>query len=575
MNKEQKSSHQFLIEDIKEAVDLALSKAASGKDDQEQVQEGIFILYKQQAKIREAKRQKGVDSSSLQAIENKVESAIQELLDSMVNETPELSTTDIKFKKSTNGKDFLGAGSFGKVYKGTLGGKKVAVKIPNSRVTNMDEFVSEVKIMRKVIHPNVVMLIGAVISEDEVVIVSELMSMDLEQFLQSPAYKKTTNADRVKIAKDVALGLNWLHGRNIVHRDLKLGNILLDEHKQAKIADFGFSQIKKKTQQFFHDDVKPKGNILYMAPEVMQLGDFNEKADVYSYGLIMWEIMTGVLWDPPQDYTTAETYKKFICNLKRRPEIPQQVPSMLAKLIESCWAQSPENRPSMVNVISALNEYIVEAKLTDPEARTFWYKHFLNRETAEFDDKVDWNYFSKLLRRSLGLSRQDLSGLHAIACWDWNVSKPKSNQKKVVTIEMFNNITNMFGTFFIKSNVEILKEMKLWVKRSYFHGNIDLDTAHARLRNRDIGHFLIRLSTRRRGYPFTITYITSLRGKEKVENARIKLEKDTDNPGKYRYVTRRHDHDQPKYHASLDDAIQNCGYYLTDPCPKEKVLINY
>jgi len=516
-----------------------------------------------------------VTLEQLEDMVKELNTLIQENLNLLTAGPPELKQADIAFKRDPNGPHFLGQGSFGKVYKGTLGGTRVAIKIPTSKVVKLDEFIGEVRIMRKVFHPNVVMLIGACTNPEEVIIVSELMEMDLEHYIQSPKYATEPIARRVKIAKDIALGLNWLHGVDIIHRDLKLGNILLDQHHTAKIADFGFSLIKKTTESFFKDKVKPKGNVLYMAPEVMQLQQFNQTSDVYSYGLIFWEILTGTLWDPPPQYATADTYKKFICELGRRPEITVAIPKKLAELIQQCWSKDPSLRPTLKQVISTLNDFLVDDKIDIPEARTFWKKHFLNTETAEFDETAGAKYFMKLVRRNLAVPKEELGGLRAILTWNWVDSNPKVNRITFISMEKFNMATKMFGNFFLPEKKTVLTEMCKWVKRKWFHGDIDLDTAHARLRNREPGFFIIRLSLSRPGYPFTITYMTSKKGREKVENARIRFEEDPATPGAYRYVTRRHDTDPPKFHQTLGDAIKNCGFYLSSACPREKVTINY
>mmetsp|Transcript_28888 Transcript_28888/g.32092 ORF Transcript_28888/g.32092 Transcript_28888/m.32092 type:complete len:560 (+) Transcript_28888:25-1704(+) len=513
------------LEDIRAAIDLAKQQGSSGATDA--VKCALLVLYQQQSKIKEAKKQdKESTRGELEALDKELKDLISTYLDQLATGPPELDPKSIKFSSGTKSKDLLGEGSFGKVYRATLSGKKVAVKIPNSRVTNMEEFIREVNIMRRVFHPNIVMLMGACTRMgDKVIIVSELMHQDLEAFLKSPDYDKTTVSQRVKLGKDVALGLNWLHSVGIVHRDLKLGNILLDEHLNAKIADFGFSQIKKSAGDMIRDKVKPKGNVLYMAPEVMQMKQFNEKADIYSYGLIFWEILTAELWDPPSKYATADTYKKFICELHKRPEILDDIPEQLVPLLNKCWHKDAERRPEFTRVVADLNAFLVDSSLDNPYARRFWKKYFMNTDTAEYDEKIEWSYFSRLLRSKLGVTRETLQGLRAIMCWQWENKEPQKNKANCITIERVNLTTNLFGPFFRKENISVLREMNKWYRKKWFHGDIGYDTAHARLLYRDSGFYLIRLSSRRPGFPFTVTYMTEKNGVPKIENARMSLQK--------------------------------------------------
>eukprot|EP01121_Diplochlamys_sp_Union-15-3_P002373 TRINITY_DN12080_c0_g1_i1.p1 TRINITY_DN12080_c0_g1~~TRINITY_DN12080_c0_g1_i1.p1 ORF type:complete len:371 (+),score=73.66 TRINITY_DN12080_c0_g1_i1:55-1113(+) len=347
----------LVYEDAKEV--LAKIKSSQQNASSSACKELLTKLYQQVARLKDVKINplEGVTLEQVNALEKEYQDLIQDNLDQLTAGPPEIKESDLAIKRDPNGPHFLGQGSFGKVYKGTLGGTGVAVKIPNKKITQLDDFITEVRIMRRVFHPNVVMLIGACTNPEEVIIVSELMQMDLEKLLQSPNYHKYSVAKRVKIAKDIAIGLNWLHGLGIVHRDLKLGNILMDPHGTAKIADFGFSIVKKSPADFFKDQVKPKGNVLYMAPEVMQLKEYNQKADVYSYGLILWEILTGTLWDPPPQYATADAYKKFICELGKRPQLTPDIPKKLASIIEKCWSKEASDRPDLKTVISVLNDF--------------------------------------------------------------------------------------------------------------------------------------------------------------------------------------------------------------------------
>jgi len=127
--------------------------------------------------------------------------------------------------------------------------------------------------------------------------------------------------ERLLLAKDSALGMNWLHNNNpaIIHRDLKTANLLyykIGDFYTVKVCDFGLSDIKPKRVTTLRDPDKDgaKGTPLYMAPEIMQGKEFDEKADVYSYGMCLWEIYTCKdLFPEHNDY---DEFVKSICKKK-------------------------------------------------------------------------------------------------------------------------------------------------------------------------------------------------------------------------------------------------------------------
>jgi len=149
----------------------------------------------------------------------------------------------------------IGNGSFGKLYKGTIHGKEVAIKIlmpqrNKSAVKLLEEFRKEVDISSELRHQNVALLMGACTENEKLIIVSELLTGDLDGILESEEQKeKLTLPLKLKICKDICLGTAWLHSKNIIHRDLKPANILVDEHWNAKICDFGLSEIKKSAEE--------------------------------------------------------------------------------------------------------------------------------------------------------------------------------------------------------------------------------------------------------------------------------------------------------------------------------------
>jgi serine/threonine protein kinase len=168
--------------------------------------------------------------------------------------------------------------------------------------------------MSKIFHPNVVLFMGACTQPGTFRIVTELLHTDLEVFclfvcffpiylmklfvfMQRLLRSDTTLPmhDRIRMAKDAALGMNWLHGiSGIIHRDLKPANLLVDNNLTVKLTDFGFAQLRPEREDETLEDGKggAKGTPLWMPPEIMLGRPFSEKVDVYSYGIILWQILT-------------------------------------------------------------------------------------------------------------------------------------------------------------------------------------------------------------------------------------------------------------------------------------------
>ncbi|XP_027368356.1 putative leucine-rich repeat receptor-like serine/threonine-protein kinase At2g19230 [Abrus precatorius] len=197
-----------------------------------------------------------------------------------------------------NFETMIGKGGFGKVYLGTLeGGIRVAVKtlsLPSTQ--GYKEFQSEAKLLMHVHHRNVVSLVGYCDEGDAKALVYEYLP---EGNLQQKLSDKNTNVlewtKRLKIALDAANGVDYLHNGckpPIIHRDLKLSNILLDENMHAKISDFGMSKSFANDSDTYVTTY-PAGTPGYVDPEFYCTGTLNKKSDVYSFGIILLELITG------------------------------------------------------------------------------------------------------------------------------------------------------------------------------------------------------------------------------------------------------------------------------------------
>jgi len=174
------------------------------------------------------------------------------------------------------------------------------------------------------------------------------------------------NPLRWQIVSDITQGLCYLHEQSIMHRDLKSQNILLDEDLHAKITDFGISKIIEDPTKTM---TKGRGTPCWMAPEVMRIEEdgqkksYTFKADVYSYGIVLWEIAAR-----EEPYTGLDIFKLYE-KIKEggRPEIkksflPPEQPKSYARLMRRCWAQDPDQRPSMEEVKNQLTTILADKK---------------------------------------------------------------------------------------------------------------------------------------------------------------------------------------------------------------------
>ena len=158
--------------------------------------------------------------------------------------------------------------------------------------------------------------------------------------------------ERINLALEIAQGINYLHSFKppILHRDLKSLNILLDKNYVCKIADFGWAKLRDNHM------TKLRGTFQWMAPEVITNEYYTEKADVYSFGIILWEFWSR---DPPYKGVKAkDVAKKVRANKTYRPIIPNDVPKEIAELMECCWDADPDKRPTFLEIINFLDETI-------------------------------------------------------------------------------------------------------------------------------------------------------------------------------------------------------------------------
>ncbi|KAI3646076.1 hypothetical protein MP228_009004 [Amoeboaphelidium protococcarum] len=279
----------------------------------------------------------------------------------------------------------LAKGGYKDVYRGVLNGEDVAVGIINVEVlknADLEEIEREAQLLQQLRHDNIVRLIGIskimqtprsghkqqspALPYSKLCVVTEFCEYgDLSDYMRSqklPHNQGEALQRQLQLMYDIAFGLSYLHGRRpvVIHRDLKSINILIDSNHRAKIADFGLAKIlygngKNMRGLLMHSVV---GTINWQAPEMWQNDpQYDEKVDVYSCGLIFWEIMTWAQDYPFNEMSDFQIYER-VGKQNFRPSLPthRKCPPKLASLIQEMWAADATDRPHINEVVSRLRE---------------------------------------------------------------------------------------------------------------------------------------------------------------------------------------------------------------------------
>lgn len=262
----------------------------------------------------------------------------------------------------------IGIGSYGEVYRADWNGTEVAVKkFMNQDISGdaLAQFKFEVEIMLRLRHPNVVLFMGAVTRPPNLSILTEFLPRGSLFKLLHRSNVQVDEKRRLRMALDVAKGMNYLHTSHpvIVHRDLKTPNLLVDKNWLVKVCDFGMSRMKHHT---FLSSKSTAGTAEWMAPEVLRNEPSNEKSDVFSFGVILWELATlNVPWTGMNSMQVVGA----VGFQGRRLTIPDRVDPVVAEIISSCWDSNQNARPSFKEIITRLKSLQRLLQKTDAETK--------------------------------------------------------------------------------------------------------------------------------------------------------------------------------------------------------------
>jgi len=254
----------------------------------------------------------------------------------------------------------IGSGSYGIVYRCGWHGI-VAVKVLNvtdPTPSQLQEFKNEVAVLRKTRHVNILLFMGYTIKKRLCIVTQWCDGSSLYRHLHVKEYSFKMY-QLVKIAKQTAQGIEYLHAKNIIHRDLKSNNIFLLEDFTVKIGDFGLATVKSRwsgSEQI----MQPTGSILWMAPEVMRMADGNPytfRSDVYAYGIVLYEMTTGTL-----PYSHIGNRDMILFQVGRgslRPDMSllrKDTPRQMKRLLTSCISINRSERPLFPDICVTLTD---------------------------------------------------------------------------------------------------------------------------------------------------------------------------------------------------------------------------
>uniref|UniRef100_A0A672KE97 non-specific serine/threonine protein kinase n=1 Tax=Sinocyclocheilus grahami TaxID=75366 RepID=A0A672KE97_SINGR len=252
----------------------------------------------------------------------------------------------------------IGSGSFGTVYKGKWHGD-VAVKMLNVTAPTpqqLQAFKNEVGVLRKTRHVNILLFMGYTTKPQLAIVTQWCEGSSLYHHLHI-IETKFEMIKLIDIARQTAQGMDYLHAKSIIHRDLKSNNIFLHEDLTVKIGDFGLATVKSRWSGS-HQFEQLSGSILWMAPEVIRLQDKNPysfQSDVYAFGIVLYELMSGAL-----PYSNINNRDQIIfmvgrgylsCDLSK---VRSNCPKAMKRLMADCLKKKREERPLFPQILASI-----------------------------------------------------------------------------------------------------------------------------------------------------------------------------------------------------------------------------
>ncbi|KAH3742941.1 Dual specificity protein kinase [Pelomyxa schiedti] len=407
----------------------------------------------------------------------------------------------------------ISSGTYGDVFGGRLGGSEVVIKIPRSGAigalssinsTEIGSFKAEAALLKRIRHPNIVTFLGTCITGNVINLVFERLSCNLDSLIHDPMHlphdlsylqRGLTLKIKFHIARDIIVGIEFLHNtKRIVHRDIKPGNVLVDRHLNAKVADFGFGKWFQPGTLAIAVNEPTCGTTLYMAPELVRnTRPASTSSDIYALALLIWEMLTeNVLFKG--EYTDVDDLKaKLAAKPHLHPEVPpnlphphdqagshEPVPPSLRELLERSLQLDPDQRPSISEVLSLFDRAWGEYAISSTPARFLWAQ--LSENGPVLADEVAWTHFASVVAAVAQVPLHSFVAVQTLACVGQTVS-----------IERFDLLCKCFGDFFMP-NSGLLNEMNVLCSQPWFVPFATLEDAERALSSAAEGTFLVRLN---------------------------------------------------------------------------------
>lgn len=232
--------------------------------------------------------------------------------------------------------------------------KKLFVRSQDDR----DKFVQEAILHGSLRHPNIVQMIG--ICLDPVCVIMEFMSRGSLFACLNDTSIYLDWVQRLSFVRNIAEGMSFLHARDLIHRDLKSLNVLVNQEWKAKISDFGqtrYHGIGCKTVGL--------GTMLWSAPELLSgVGDYDQQVDVYSFAIVLWEIAARAApYSMNTDFPSRPMQQLLYIKEGSRPFVPADVPAWYQDIMKAAWSPIPSDRPTFVDILESLDVEIGHASL--------------------------------------------------------------------------------------------------------------------------------------------------------------------------------------------------------------------
>ncbi|TYH47900.1 hypothetical protein ES332_D10G030800v1 [Gossypium tomentosum] len=251
-------------------------------------------------------------------------------------------------------------GAHSRLYHGIYKEEAVAVKIirvlddadnGDLAVRLEKQFNREVTLLSRLYHRNIIKFVAACRKPPVYCVITEYLSEgSLRAYLHKLDHKSLPLQKIIAIALEVARGMEYIHSQGVIHRDLKPENILIDEEFHLKIADFGIA-CEEAHCDLLADD---PGTYRWMAPEMIKRKPYGRKVDVYSFGLILWEMVAGTI--PYEDMNPIQAAFAVV-NKNLRPVVPGDCPPAMRALVEQCWSLHAEKRPEFWQIVKVLEQF--------------------------------------------------------------------------------------------------------------------------------------------------------------------------------------------------------------------------